>query len=159
MEILRPEGYHRKKAFFETTKNWKSAGGGRNRPEGLWIVLGHHNRNIWHISITKSCFFHRFKKKNRRPKDGWLFLDSTVIKEMPAFSQKFAGIWKLQCGQKKWHGSSCKYFLSIFVQMKKNQLKIGKDHKFFRQIDNVDGRFLEANGWIQDPTLTWFPYK
>ena len=62
MEILRPKVYHRKSAFFEMTKNWKSAGGVRNRPAGFWIVLEHHNRNIWHLSTTKSCSIHRFWK-------------------------------------------------------------------------------------------------
>ena len=73
---MRPKVYHRKSAFFEMTKKLKIGRGGRNFPEGFWIVLGHHNRSIYHLSITKSWFFHRFWKKYRRPKGGWLFLDS-----------------------------------------------------------------------------------
>ena len=74
MEILRPNYTTEKVLFFEMTKTWKSAGGGRNRPEDFWIVLGHHNRNIWHLSITKPCFFHRFWKNIASQKRGWLFL-------------------------------------------------------------------------------------
>ena len=64
--------YHRKSAFFEMTKKLK-IGRGWPKSEGFWIVLGHHNRNIWHLPITKSCFFHRLKKKIADQKEGCCF--------------------------------------------------------------------------------------
>ena len=56
-----------KKCFFWNDKKIE------NRPEGFWIVLGHHNRNIWHLSITKSCSIHWFWKTYCRPKGGGYF--------------------------------------------------------------------------------------
>ena len=70
--------YHRKTTFFERQKNWKSAGGGRNRPERFLMGFGHHYRNIWHLSIKKFWSVHRFWKKYWQVTVGPLFPDSTV---------------------------------------------------------------------------------
>ena len=75
-----PKVHHRKSAFFEMEKkieNRKSAGGGRDRPELSGVAFGHHHRNIWHLSIKKLWYAHRFWEKYRRPKGG-LFMDNTV---------------------------------------------------------------------------------
>ena len=70
--------YHRKTTFFERQKNWKSAGGGRNRPERFLMDFGHHYRNIWHLSIKNFGPFIDFEKKYSQVTVGPLFPDSTV---------------------------------------------------------------------------------
>ena len=68
-----------KALFLKGKKNWKSAGGGRNRPERFLMGFGHHYRNIWHLSIKKFWSVHRFWKKYWQVTVVRLFPDTTVF--------------------------------------------------------------------------------
>ena len=64
---------HPKTTFFETKKNWNSAGSGRNCQEWSWIGLERLTHKIWHLSIKKLCSRHHFWKKYGRSKGGGYF--------------------------------------------------------------------------------------
>ena len=58
LSICRPLKNH----FFETEKNWNSAGSGRSCEERSWIDLERLTHNIWHLSIKNYASEIIFKK-------------------------------------------------------------------------------------------------